>query len=139
MAFDGITVAAVAAELKKDLLNSRIYKIAQPESDELILTLKTTDGGQKRLRQKAFTESFLRNGKGIGLVLCLRNEIIASRKNLADRAYHTGNMLDAVDDFIFLIHEDDVAMLSHQLDDQALVAKITHIIIMLHVKFKDTL
>ena len=49
MAFDGITVAAVAAELKKDLLNSRIYKIAQPESDELILTLKTTDGGQKRL------------------------------------------------------------------------------------------
>ena len=49
MAFDGITVAAVAAELKKDLLNSRIYKIAQPESDELIITLKTTDGGQKRL------------------------------------------------------------------------------------------
>ena len=45
MAFDGITVAAVAAELKKDLLNSRIYKIAQPESDELIIT----DGGQKRL------------------------------------------------------------------------------------------
>ena len=51
MAFDGITVAAVAAELKKDLLNSRIYKIAQPESDELIITLKTTDGGQKRLLQ----------------------------------------------------------------------------------------
>ena len=49
MAFDGITVAAVAAELKKDLLNSRIYKIAQPESDELIITLKTSDGGQKRL------------------------------------------------------------------------------------------
>ncbi len=49
MAFDGITVAAVAAELKKDLLNSRIYKIAQPETDELIITLKTTDGGQKRL------------------------------------------------------------------------------------------
>lgn len=47
MAFDGITVAAVAAELKKDLLNSRIYKIAQHESDELIITLKTTDGGQK--------------------------------------------------------------------------------------------
>lgn len=49
MAFDGITVAAVAAELKKDLMNSRIYKIAQPESDELIITLKTADGGQKRL------------------------------------------------------------------------------------------
>lgn len=49
MAFDGITVAAVTAELNTQLTNSRIYKIAQPESDELILTLKTADGGQKRL------------------------------------------------------------------------------------------
>lgn len=49
MAFDGITIAAVTAELNKELINSRIYKIAQPESDELILTLKTADGGQRRL------------------------------------------------------------------------------------------
>ena len=49
MAFDGITVAALTAELKKTLIGSRIYKIAQPEADELLLTLKTTDGGQKRL------------------------------------------------------------------------------------------
>ena len=33
MAFDGITVAAVAAELKKDLLNSRIYKICRTNLD----------------------------------------------------------------------------------------------------------
>lgn len=49
MAFDGITVAAVVAELSHTLQNSRIYKIAQPENDELLLTIKTTDGGQKRL------------------------------------------------------------------------------------------
>lgn len=49
MAFDGITIAAIAAELNKYLINSRIYKIAQPESDELILTLKTADNTQKRL------------------------------------------------------------------------------------------
>ncbi len=49
MAFDGITVAAVVKELKDQLCGGRIYKIAQPENDELLLTIKTTDGGQKRL------------------------------------------------------------------------------------------
>lgn len=49
MAFDGITVAAVVKELKDNLLAGRIYKIAQPEKDELLLTIKTADGGQKRL------------------------------------------------------------------------------------------
>ena len=49
MAFDGITVAAVVKELRENLVGERIYKIAQPESDELLLTIKTTDGGQKRL------------------------------------------------------------------------------------------
>ena len=49
MAFDGITVAAVVKELKDHLTGGRIYKIAQPESDELLLTIKTTAGGQHRL------------------------------------------------------------------------------------------
>lgn len=48
MAFDGVTVAAVVAELNKELLGGRVYKIAQPEADELLLTIKTGDG-QKRL------------------------------------------------------------------------------------------
>lgn len=49
MAFDGITVAAVIKELKETLIGSRIYKIAQPETDELLLTFKTVADGQKRL------------------------------------------------------------------------------------------
>lgn len=44
MAFDGITVAAVVRECKDLLTGSRIYKIAQPEADELQLTLKTKTG-----------------------------------------------------------------------------------------------
>ena len=48
MAFDGITIASIVHELRENILNGRIYKIAQPESDELLLTLKTNDG-QKRL------------------------------------------------------------------------------------------
>lgn len=48
MAFDGITVAALTQELKHTLTDGRINKIAQPETDELLLTIKTP-GGQRRL------------------------------------------------------------------------------------------
>lgn len=44
MAFDGIVVASLASELKHKLLNGRISKIAQPEADELLLTVKSTEG-----------------------------------------------------------------------------------------------
>ncbi len=44
MAFDGIVVASLASELKHTLLNGRISKIAQPEADELLLTVKSTEG-----------------------------------------------------------------------------------------------
>lgn len=40
MAFDGITIAAIVNELNKVLIGGRIFKIAQPEKDELILTIK---------------------------------------------------------------------------------------------------
>ena len=40
MAFDGITVASLRAELTKALVGGRITKIAQPEADELLLTIK---------------------------------------------------------------------------------------------------
>ena len=48
MSFDGITISALVKELKENLTDGRIAKIAQPESDELLLTVKTP-GGQKRL------------------------------------------------------------------------------------------
>ena len=40
MAFDGITVACLVHELSDKLTGGRIYKIAQPEPDELLLTIK---------------------------------------------------------------------------------------------------
>ncbi|MCM1155620.1 MAG: NFACT family protein [Roseburia sp.] len=40
MAFDGITIANIVHELNQDLTGGRVYKIAQPESDELLLTIK---------------------------------------------------------------------------------------------------
>lgn len=60
MALDGITVAALAYELKNILTNGRITKIAQPEKDELLLTIKQSisDGsGNTRRFQKRLVAS----------------------------------------------------------------------------------
>ena len=52
MAFDGVTIAGIVSELKDKLIGNRIYKIAQPEKDELILTVKGSCG-QVRLLMSA--------------------------------------------------------------------------------------
>lgn len=48
MAFDGITISALVSELQEKLTGGRIYKIAQPEKDELLLTIKN-NSNQYRL------------------------------------------------------------------------------------------
>ena len=40
MAFDGLTISCITHDLSKKLVNGRLVKIAQPENDELILTIK---------------------------------------------------------------------------------------------------
>ncbi len=52
MAFDGITIAAVRKELSDALTGGRVYKIAQPEPDELLLTIKN-NSSQYRLTLSA--------------------------------------------------------------------------------------
>lgn len=52
MAFDGVTIAALVKELNDTLVGGRIYKIAQPEPDALLLTIKV-NGSQKRLLMSA--------------------------------------------------------------------------------------
>ena len=49
MAFDGITIAGIAAELRDTIKGGRIYKIAQPENDELLLTIKNNSTQYKLL------------------------------------------------------------------------------------------
>ena len=49
MALDGIVVSNIVAELNANLTGARIAKIAQPEADELLLTLKSPNSGQVRL------------------------------------------------------------------------------------------
>lgn len=49
MAFDGVTIANVVSELKRELIGGRLVKIAQPEEDELLLTVKLPAGQRKLL------------------------------------------------------------------------------------------
>ncbi|WP_026669863.1 Rqc2 family fibronectin-binding protein [Butyrivibrio sp. AE3006] len=52
MAFDGLTVANIVRDLKKELIGGRLYKIAQTEKDELLITVRKAvenGGGQRRL------------------------------------------------------------------------------------------
>lgn len=49
MAFDGITIACMAHELNETLRGGRISKIAQPEADELLLTVKSPQGNFRLL------------------------------------------------------------------------------------------
>lgn len=49
MAFDGICVYGIVNELKEKLTGGRIYKIAQPEKNELLLTIKNEKNTYKLL------------------------------------------------------------------------------------------
>jgi len=48
MALDGIVISNIVNELNSSLVDGRLYKIAQPEADELLLTIKN-NGTQYRL------------------------------------------------------------------------------------------
>ncbi len=49
MALDGITIHALTRELSDRLMGGRISKIVQPESDELLITVKTSDKNERLL------------------------------------------------------------------------------------------
>ena len=53
MAFDGIVVSNLVHELNDTILGGRISKIAQPESDALLLTIK----GQRSLHRLLLSAS----------------------------------------------------------------------------------
>ena len=48
MAFDGTMIACIADELNNTILNGRISKVAQPEKDSLLLTIKHAKAALKQ-------------------------------------------------------------------------------------------
>lgn len=65
MAFDGVVVANLIKELRDTLMGGRINKIAQPEKDELILTIKGAARDQYKLLLSA--------GAGLPLIYLTEN------------------------------------------------------------------
>ena len=49
MAFDGFTIAALVSEMDAKLTGGHIQKIAQPEADELLLSIKNNKTQYKLL------------------------------------------------------------------------------------------
>ena len=62
MAFDGIVVADLVHEFRRELINGRIAKIAQPENDELLLTIKAPDGQKRLLISRRISSAHLSDG-----------------------------------------------------------------------------
>lgn len=65
MALDGIVIANIVHELKSSLTGGRINKIAQPEKDELLITIKGQD--------RAVYKLFLSAGAGMPLIYLTEN------------------------------------------------------------------
>ena len=72
MAFDGIVIANLVRDLNEKIASGRISKIAQPEKDELLFTIKGTepDDGSELLHafKKAYRkrQDHLRDPAGTG-------------------------------------------------------------------------
>lgn len=43
MAFDGFVISNIISELNKQIIGGRIYKIYQPEADEIALVIEKRD------------------------------------------------------------------------------------------------
>jgi len=69
----------------------------------------------------------------------VRNEIRPSRENLAHGTHLCRNMFDTVKDPVVRITEDDVAVFSHDFQNQLLTAEISKLIQMLDLQDNDPL
>ena len=65
------------------------------------------------------------------------DEIILAGKHLPDGADHTGNVLDAVDDYVIFIAEDNIAVFAHQLYDELFGSQIPHFVQMLDSEIQN--
>ena len=95
--------------------------------------------GSHRFRADEIEKFFFCDRERIFLILRVRNEPGAARKNLTDRTHVGGNMFDTVKDRIVLLTEDQVAVFSHDLHNQLLAADIAEFVQMLELKNKNTL
>ena len=77
--------------------------------------------------------------QGIRLVLSYWYEIVLSRKDRTHRAHGRRYAPQRLDDDIIIIRKDDIAVFSHEFDDEFLLYKITELIPVLYMKDDDPL
>ena len=133
MAFDGITIANIVHELNRNLLDGRINKIAQPETDELLLTIKTP-GGQRRLSISASASLpliYLTEGNkpspmtAPNFCMLLRKHINNGRITKIWQPKLGRYMFDTVNDRSVLITENDITVFPHDLHNQFFFTEIS--------------
>ena len=116
MALDGIVVASLAKELQENFTNARLSKIAQPEKDELLLTLKGPNG-QKRLLLSASASLPLVyiTGTNKPSPMTAPNFCMLLRKHVANGRITSITQPDMVRILVFEIeHLDDLGDLRHK-------------------------
>lgn len=59
MAFDGFVISNIISELNKQIIGGRIYKIYQPEADEITLVIKKEIDNKTSSLSQCFSSSCL--------------------------------------------------------------------------------
>lgn len=130
MALDGIVTANLVYELNQTILNSRIGKIAQPEKDELLFTLKGQNGQHRLAMSASASLPFLYlTGQNKPSPLTAPNFCMLLRKHIANgritKIYQPG--LERIIHFE-IEHLDDLGDLCHKILTIELMGKHSNII-----------
>ena len=96
--------------------------------------------GQRHGLGKYFRLEFLLTCvQRVAFVPGLGDKIGPAGQHLPDRAGLGGDVLDAVDDGLIFIAENNIAVFSHQFQNQILAPQISHIVIVLDLKVDNPL
>ena len=93
----------------------------------------------RSLCKKSLDEPVFVHGQRVFFVHGVRNKISPSRQHFTHGTHLGGHMLDAVDDLIFRVAEDNIAVFSHDLHHQLLAAGVPQFVQMLNVQPDDPL
>ncbi len=77
--------------------------------------------------------------KWVIFFLRCRNEIFSSWKHLPHGADSAGNMFDTVDNLFFVIAENNIAVLAHNLNNKMFYAQVAKLVKMLDLDIEDAL
>ncbi len=92
-----------------------------------------------RLTADQGNEAFLRQCEGVLLPLGVRNEVGTVRQHLPERGLGNGDALNGIDDGEVLPQQDNVGILTHELDGQNALSEVSHFIQMLDFEEDDPL